>query len=72
MKKNLHKKDRIFRLITGLLFIITSILLELNDAFIPIILLYSGIYLILTALVGLCLIYMFLGVSTVKKKKKKR
>lgn len=70
MKRNLHKTDRIIRLISGIAMLVISISKNLNDSFISNIILSLGIYLIFTSVINLCPIYLFLDIDTNKKKRK--
>lgn len=64
MKKNIGKDDKTIRLIIGLFLIIAAMNVV---GWLRLILLLIGAVLILTGLIGFCLLYEFFGINTLKK-----
>lgn len=69
MKPNLGRTDRIIRLVLGILAFAVGILNYFEDGLLNVLCLATGILLLSTALIGVCPIYRFLGIKTVRSGK---
>lgn len=67
MEKNIATTDRIIRLIFGIL-LMWGMLLAENDLLLSIVLGLVGIYMLITAAIGICTLYSFVGLRSRKRK----
>lgn len=69
MKANVGKLDRMIRVVLGLLTLVAGIFDWFDDGTVSTIGIIVGIVLLVSAVVGFCPLYRFLGIRTVKGKK---
>lgn len=69
MKANVGRIDRVIRVILGVLVLLAGILDWFDDEVVNTIGIVVGVLLLLTAAIGFCPLYRFLGIRTVKGKK---
>jgi len=72
MKHNIHRIDRLIRVMVGIIFMIISLKIYREDFSLGLIFGLLSLYLFVTTIIGVCPIYMFLEVNTKTDKNRNR